>query len=424
MLLKKVINYLNRHLKKLYIGIYALGDQGFFSLTNFFVNIILARSVEIKYYGTFTTLFSIFLFFAGIQNALILEPMSVIGPTKQKAEWNEYLKRNFSFNIVISTFISLCFFLISFFYNKNIIEIPLVFILFSFSNITFWFFRRINYIKLDPKHSFWGSIIYFSTTLTGTFIIKHYMLISVVNIILLLVICGVMGSLYIWKYYHLLVNTKIILDAKRVFQEHWEYSKWVLGSVFVFWLSGTVYIPMTATMINAETAGILKAYQNLLLPFSQVSTSLSLLFLPYIAKKINIYGNNWLKKGVFQAMLIFFSLAIFYSFFLTNFSFTIVSLLYKQDIFLNYLWTIPYWLLTLFLGTANQVLGIFLKSLKMPRIVFQSQLSGSLFTLTIGIYLISKYKLLGVLISMNLVLFIMLLVQSLNFFRLKNIKQI
>src|SRR5579872_4553472 len=60
----------------------SLVDQGFTSGAAFGVNICLARWVPASVYGAFAVAFAGFLFISGFQNVLILEPISVFGPSR------------------------------------------------------------------------------------------------------------------------------------------------------------------------------------------------------------------------------------------------------------------------------------------------------------------------------------------------------
>jgi O-antigen/teichoic acid export membrane protein len=72
-------------------GSLAVLDQCLFAGTNFLVNILLARWLSPEHYGAFVLAFSIFLFLSGFHNALILDPMSVLGPVHYKDRSREYL---------------------------------------------------------------------------------------------------------------------------------------------------------------------------------------------------------------------------------------------------------------------------------------------------------------------------------------------
>ena len=59
-------------------------DQGMYSGFNFIASVLLARWLLPEDYGAYAIAFAIFQFGYQLQNAIIIEPMSVIGPVKFK----------------------------------------------------------------------------------------------------------------------------------------------------------------------------------------------------------------------------------------------------------------------------------------------------------------------------------------------------
>ena len=60
----------------------SLVDQGLTSGAGFGVNLLLARWMPADVYGAFAVAFAGFLFVSGFHNVLLLEPMSVMGPSR------------------------------------------------------------------------------------------------------------------------------------------------------------------------------------------------------------------------------------------------------------------------------------------------------------------------------------------------------
>src|ERR1700719_1599604 len=59
----------------------SLLDQGLFSGSSFLLNIFLARWLSKEAYGAFAVCFAGMLFLTGFHNVLLIEPMTVIGPS-------------------------------------------------------------------------------------------------------------------------------------------------------------------------------------------------------------------------------------------------------------------------------------------------------------------------------------------------------
>ena len=68
-------------IKPLLRGVFAsIADQAAFSGTNFAVNVLLARWLTSEGYGAFSVAWSMYLILFALHNALIVEPMTVVGP--------------------------------------------------------------------------------------------------------------------------------------------------------------------------------------------------------------------------------------------------------------------------------------------------------------------------------------------------------
>src|SRR5690348_15343216 len=83
-------------------GVLAILDQGLISGSNFVVAILLARWLTPRQYGTYALAFEIFLFLAALYGSLILEPMSVFGPSLYKGNLVSYLGGLLRIHCVIS----------------------------------------------------------------------------------------------------------------------------------------------------------------------------------------------------------------------------------------------------------------------------------------------------------------------------------
>ena len=71
----------------------SLVDQGLASGAGFAVSLLLARWMEPEVYGAFAVAFAGFLFVSGFHNVLLLEPMSVMGPSRHAARLPGYFRR-------------------------------------------------------------------------------------------------------------------------------------------------------------------------------------------------------------------------------------------------------------------------------------------------------------------------------------------
>ena len=72
-------------------GAWAVLDQGVFALSNFGINIVMARWLAPRDYGAFTLAYSVFLLLGTVHSALLVEPMMVFGAGKYREKFPDYL---------------------------------------------------------------------------------------------------------------------------------------------------------------------------------------------------------------------------------------------------------------------------------------------------------------------------------------------
>src|SRR5690242_14243325 len=88
---ERLREFVKRQIPRLTKAVLAFLDQGLNSGSNFVVSLLLARWLTSEEYGAYALAYSIFLLLSGFHNALILEPMSVLGPSSYRRRVPEYL---------------------------------------------------------------------------------------------------------------------------------------------------------------------------------------------------------------------------------------------------------------------------------------------------------------------------------------------
>src|SRR5580704_2972757 len=80
---------------------FALLDQGLTSGAGFGVNLLLARWMPAEVYGAFVLAFAGFLFISGFYNVLLLDPMSVMGPSRHAERLPAYFRVQIAIHAVL-----------------------------------------------------------------------------------------------------------------------------------------------------------------------------------------------------------------------------------------------------------------------------------------------------------------------------------
>src|SRR5260370_15362033 len=79
----------------------SLVDQGLPSGAGFAVNLLLARWMAPEVYGAFAVAFAGFLFVSGFHNVLLLEPMTVMGPSRYTERLPAYFRAQIMRHLVL-----------------------------------------------------------------------------------------------------------------------------------------------------------------------------------------------------------------------------------------------------------------------------------------------------------------------------------
>ena len=104
----------------------SIADQGVASSTNFVLNILLARWLLPREYGAYSVCWSILLILAGFHNALILEPMTVVGPAEYRDNLDAYLRATRRLNWPVVFALGLVALLIGLVYQQQTVRAALV----------------------------------------------------------------------------------------------------------------------------------------------------------------------------------------------------------------------------------------------------------------------------------------------------------
>src|SRR5208282_3253938 len=90
-LYERIVSHSVRLLPMVGKGSLALLSQALISGSNFAISILLARWLAPGQYGSYTLVISLFFFLSGFHNAILLEPMGVLGPASYRDDLPVYL---------------------------------------------------------------------------------------------------------------------------------------------------------------------------------------------------------------------------------------------------------------------------------------------------------------------------------------------
>jgi O-antigen/teichoic acid export membrane protein len=294
-------------------GSLAIADQGLISGSNFVLSVLLARYLGADQYGAYALAFSTFVLLSLIHQALVLEPLSVFGPSVYRNSLRHYLglvmwlqlAMGAVFVIVGSSVGVLSSFL------REPSHLAMAFAGMAFAApcvLLLWFARRAFYLQLLPGQALIGAFLYSALLWFGILALGRGRLLSSFSAFLIMGGCALLTSILLLIRLRPAVGvnrTGAWLELKEVGERHWRYGVWALVSGLFFWIPWNIFYPLVARFSGLSEAGTLRALLNLALPITSAYSAFSMLFLSHTARLgheggwESVKGQAWRIAGLY-----------------------------------------------------------------------------------------------------------------------------
>lgn len=281
-----------------------IADQGVMSGANFLLGVLLARWLSPTQYGQFAVAFATFLFVSGFHNALVIEPMSVLGPSRNRDSLPAYRSSLVWFHAGVTSALSLiicgaavlvpdadmraCLWAMA-------AAIPLT--------LLYWLFRRGYYLETRPGWAFATSLVYAATLLGLVLLLREMGWLSASFGVLAIGAAGAIASLPGWVGLRVKLvgpHSPPAQEVLAVARTHLRYGRWMAVTDIFTQGSYQVQTFLAAGLLGLEAAGVLRAMQAFTVPMVQVSTAVGVLGLPILSFTFAEQGLHALqRKGLF-----------------------------------------------------------------------------------------------------------------------------
>ena len=341
----------------------------------------------------------------------------MLGTANHKQDFYSYLMRLFTLHFIVCTSLSLFGFVIGLALWKSFNLIATGFWGASISSpfiLLYWLLRRACYAISSPQTAMKGSLVY-AVILPCGFIVNHFLGLTVMRSFLLLSAASIIASFFLFS---LLFKGKQVfgknnIGLRLIWHEHWQYGRWVVGSAIVYWVGYTITVPAIGFILGLAGSGAFRAMQNLIMPLQQIGTALGALLLPWFSKQTTNLKPSDLNKKARLIILGFFSSGLSYLLFLLLTKEWLMELLYPESGYSQYSWLIVLLGIFAIFDLATQGLSIFLRAIQKPDAILRSQVGGAITSITLNLFLIWKFGLIGagygMIITGGVVLLIMIL---------------
>jgi O-antigen/teichoic acid export membrane protein len=321
-------------------------DQGLTSGTGFLLNLFLARWLASKAYGAFAVAFATLLFLSGYHNVLLLEPMSVIGPTAYPGEMTRYLLAQLRIHAVLVTGLSMALVVIGGLIQALSMQQELASaIMASALTLPFllllWLVRRMCYLQQRPSAAAGASAVYFALVSLGLIFLHTQSHITPASALILIAFASVAAVIIPLRQLQVLQELPFnAVPWTRVARENWHYGRWLVGSTTLFSITTQAQTYVVAAFLGLGAAGVLRAMQVPALVMVQIVTAVSLLVLPSMSYEFGGGRIRQLKRKALLSTMFLTVIATAYAVLLAVFAKSIERAFYGGK-FASQAWLIP-----------------------------------------------------------------------------------
>lgn len=315
---QQLTDYLIRALPMFGKASLALLAQALISGSNFFLSILLARWLLPGQYGAYTLAFSIFLFASSCHNALLLEPMAVLGPASYGKSLPVYVGRlirfHFGIALVLALFVGLGAIAVPHLSGATSLPaalwgaclgIPFI--------LLFLVLRQAAYVNLRPDLAARGAVTYAIVMVLILYVLRFTGWITPFSAFATQAIAGLVGGVFLITWIRSQLNLfSDTISMRSIWRQHWKYGRWVVLTAFVYWLSGQAYYFIAAAVLKIEDVGTVSALQNFVAPLSQFVTALSLLLLPWASARFASRDRPSFQRAINRISLLFVCAGVAY----------------------------------------------------------------------------------------------------------------
>jgi O-antigen/teichoic acid export membrane protein len=388
-------------------------DQGLVSGGNFISAILLARLLGIESFGWYAFGWMLVLFVSSIQLAFIVSPLFTLFP-KHKNQCH-YLSGSHSIQLGFS----LATFIISFVFVKTVFvyqptweiegvlfSLPLVAALFVLQD----FYRRVNFTLKKPLRSLIADAIAYGFQPFAILLLHHFDRLSIHHTFLAI------STLFFGAIVYNLPKVKLtfsVLIFKNTITENWSFSKYLVGTALLQWVSGNFFIIVAGGLLGPVAIGAIRIAQNVVgvlhVLFSAMENIIPVKAAEILDQKGGVKAIHYFKKMCFKGgaitLIVLATIALFRH--------HIIVLFYGEE-YLEYgpfLFGFTGLYIFVFIGT---ILGFVIRTFEMNQIFFWSYIITTVFSLMAAETIIIQTGIYGVLIGLFIVQFI-----NISFYLLK-----
>lgn len=389
---------------------WALADQAMVSGVNFLTGILFVRFLGMEEFGYFTLSWMIILFVNSLQMAMVISPMMSIAPKQNDIDKPGYYGAVIIQQLVFSliSFIFIYFGVKASFYiypewHIQSLALPLAFTAFMFQVQDFM--RRLFFSRNQCASAFLSDVISYVGQLA---LVVYYFYNSKINTEIILWIIGASSAASVLIGCLTIKGILLKNNTVSVFKRHWLFSKWMVASTLLQWLSGNYFVIATGSLVGAYAVGVIKSAYNIM-AVSHIFFQSMENFVPATASNhykytgnygLSLYINKVFISGVIASS--FFAICVIF------FSTDLLNVIYGTE-YKKYSYILEICAISYIFMFASIPFKIGLRTLERTQGVFMALLASSIFSLLTAHFFINilyiNGAMIGILIS-NIIIYL------------------
>jgi O-antigen/teichoic acid export membrane protein len=287
---------------------YSFADQALAVGGGFLVNVALARTQTKEEYGMFALSYSVYTLLLALYQAAILEPYTIYGSGRYRERFAEYLRlivrTNVLAGLLLTAILLLTCFLLSLIAPQLMSRALWGLGLTAGVLLSAHLLRRTFYLQRKPELAAKTSLVFFITVACGLWLTTKAHRLDSFTVFLSLALGWIAAAAAFGRKLALGKPKQHFLQLEsHYWREHWNYSKWVLATAFVFQFTTQAYYWLVAGFLSTKEVGELRATYLLVAPMDQVLIALGYLVIPalaahYAANRIGSFLSLWKRYGL------------------------------------------------------------------------------------------------------------------------------
>ena len=347
-----------------------IADQGVMSGANFLLSVLLARWLSPTQFGQFAVAFSVFLFLASFHNALIVEPMSVLGAARHHENLPAYRSSLVWLHVGLTCALSLLTAGGAYLVPDRELQASLwALAVATPTMLLFWLFRRAYYLESHASWSAVTSLIYAVALLGLVLLLRQAGWLSAATAVLAMGGAGAVASLPSWGRLKLDLigrNSPRVEEVLEISRTHVSYGRWMVTTDIFTLGSYQIQTFLVAGLLGLEAAGVLRAMQAFTMPMVQVITAVGVISLPVMSHTFAQQGLPALRRKGLLLTAVLGAAAGLYALLLVTLASPLERLLYGGK-FSEFTWVIGIFGLLPIFGALAQTYSLMLRPLRRPR---------------------------------------------------------